>query len=86
MVPPVPAGHPDRAGGSPSRQGPDRGPQVVPWLAHSANIVAGTVLALHFFGAGVFHLLGLTTLGYVLLARGTAAGALILVFNFVVES
>jgi len=65
--------------------------RVVPWLGHAASVVAGTVLASHFFGAGVFYLLGLVMLGYIMLAvsnrvRGLASAALVLGYNIVCET
>jgi hypothetical protein len=50
------------------------------------SIVCGTVLASHFFGVGVFYLLGLVTLSYALLAvspgiRGSAIAALVVSYN-----
>jgi len=50
------------------------------------SIVCGTVLASHFFGVGVFYLLGLVTLSYALLAvspgiRGSATAALVVSYN-----
>ncbi len=50
------------------------------------GVVCGTVLASHFFGVGVFYLLGLVTLSYVLLAvspgvRGSVIAALVVSYN-----
>jgi len=64
--------------------------RVVPWLGHAASVVSGTVLACHFFGGGVFYILGLVTLAYIMLAislrvRGLACAALVLGYNIVCE-
>jgi len=65
--------------------------KVVPWLGHAASVVSGTVLASHFFGGGVFYILGLVMLGYIMLAvsnkvRGLASAALVLGYNIVCET
>ena len=65
--------------------------KVVPWLGHAASVVSGTVLACHFFGGGVFYILGLVMLGFVMLAvsnkvRGLASAALVLGYNIVCET
>merc|ERR1719309_1176174 len=65
--------------------------RVVPWLGHAASVVSGTVLACHFFGGGVFYILGLVMLGYIMLAvsnkaRGLASAALVLGYNIVCET
>jgi hypothetical protein len=52
-----------------------------------SSIVYGTVLASHFFGGGVFYLLGLVTLSYAVLAvsppasRGSVVAALVVSYN-----
>jgi len=65
--------------------------RVVPWLGHAASVVSGTVLACHFFGGGVFYILGLVMMGYIMLAvsnrvRGLASAALVLGYNIVCET
>jgi len=65
--------------------------KVVPWLGHAASVVSGTVLACHFFGGGVFYILGLVMMGYIMLAvsskvRGLASAALVLGYNIVCET
>jgi len=65
--------------------------EVVPWLCHAVSVVSGTVLASHFFGSNVFYLLGLVTLGYIMLAvseriRGPATAVLIVSFNIGAET
>eukprot|EP00092_Neocalanus_flemingeri_P023063 GFUD01024999.1.p1 GENE.GFUD01024999.1~~GFUD01024999.1.p1 ORF type:complete len:544 (-),score=151.74 GFUD01024999.1:259-1890(-) len=65
--------------------------KVVPWLGHAASVVSGTVLASHFFGGGVFYILGLVMMGYIMLAvsnsvRGLASAALVLGYNIVCET
>ena len=50
------------------------------------SIVCGTVLASHFFGSGVFYLLGLVILSYAALAvspgiRGSVVAALVVSYN-----
>merc|ERR1711936_862667 len=65
--------------------------RVVPWLGHAASVVSGTVLASHFFGGGVFYILGLIMMGYIMLAvsnkvRGLACTALVLGYNIVCET
>merc|ERR1719357_1891395 len=65
--------------------------RVVPWLGHAASVVSGTVLACHFFGGGVFYILGLVMLGFIMLAvsnkvRGLASAALVLGYNIVCET
>jgi len=65
--------------------------KVVPWLGHAASVVSGTVLASHFFGGGVFYILGLIMLGFIMLAvsnkvRGLASAALVLGYNIVCET
>jgi len=65
--------------------------KVVPWLGHAASVVSGTVLACHFFGGGVFYILGLVMLGFIMLAvsnkvRGLASAALVLGYNIVCET
>merc|ERR1719206_1230698 len=56
-----------------------------------ASVVSGTVLACHFFGGGVFCILGLVMLGFVMLdvsnkVRGLASAALVLGYNIVCET
>jgi len=66
--------------------------QVVPWLSHVASILSGTLLASHFFGVGVFYLVGLVLLGYTVLTltrkgrRGPFTALLIVSLNIGAET
>jgi len=64
---------------------------LAPWAKHAISVVCGTILACHFFGSGIYFILGLVTFGYIMLllsfkVRGLTSVTLVLGYNIVCET